>query len=576
MKYFKIQQVPIFLLISIFYFVSCKKVKYSQEPQQDYSFIEKRFFTASGSSNLIEKSLINFLKEENSKNKFVEKVVSQIGYPRWDKIITTGKPAMGTNRGNSDSSQIIYYLPFVRDSQNYVNSAMVIFAGNSDTTFGYKCDWQYHEFLNSDLYEADSAENYAVFFMSLNNRVFGHKKFEIIDTSLFYNGGNKPLYITLDSVVNSSKSNTVIAVDHCWQVTVTYQVSCNPSRSVSDFNKTNISFVCYSQTYHTYCWTEYINTDEDGGTGSSTGGGGNNGVPPECNNGITPLKATTQTLPCGTGWIPGTGTDTDPVTFNGVTYTITNYPGYNFGFPWKWWENSNFLQAQGGLSFGSWAINYLSLNSDLDFSTFINWFFSIPEYTFGDEIIDPDLITYDEQIVQAPLPSLSLFQNSFPKLGTPGNYVQMPSEDVYEMVGGSLYSNHLTGNPNYQNACALRGSRGLLYSGISIPVLRYNGGQRTEKGSDNKNYILDAVTFNKFMIDKFGETSYKLTGADLNSQNIAELLKGKNGIYVILNNNSSLAGYSGHVDLILNGKCIGNAYTTPAGGIKSIRIWVLN
>ena len=63
---------------------------------------------------------------------------------------------------------------------------------------------------------------------------------------------------------------------------------------------------------------------------------------------------------------------------------------------------------------------------------------------------------------------------------------------------------------------------------------------------------------------------------DLNSQNIADLLKGKNGIYVILNNNSSLAGYSGHVDLILNGKCIGNAYTTPAGGIKSIRIWVLN
>jgi hypothetical protein len=48
---------------------------------------------------------------------------------------------------------------------------------------------------------------------------------------------------------------------------------------------------------------------------------------------------------------------------------------------------------------------------------------------------------------------------------------------------------------------------------------------------------------------------------------------------VIINNNSNAttgAGYSGHVDLILNSNCIGGAYTTPAGGVKSIRIWVLN
>lgn len=36
------------------------------------------------------------------------------------------------------------------------------------------------------------------------------------------------------------------------------------------------------------------------------------------------------------------------------------------------------------------------------------------------------------------------------------------------------------------------------------------------------------------------------------------------------------AGYSGHVDLILNGNCVSGSYTTPIGGVKSIRIWVLN
>ncbi len=34
--------------------------------------------------------------------------------------------------------------------------------------------------------------------------------------------------------------------------------------------------------------------------------------------------------------------------------------------------------------------------------------------------------------------------------------------------------------------------------------------------------------------------------------------------------------YSGHVDLILNGKPVGDAYTRPTGGVKSIRVWVLN
>jgi len=54
------------------------------------------------------------------------------------------------------------------------------------------------------------------------------------------------------------------------------------------------------------------------------------------------------------------------------------------------------------------------------------------------------------------------------------------------------------------------------------------------------------------------------------------LLDGKNGIYVIVNSNTTTAGYSGHCDIIINGECISNAYTTPRGGVKSIRIWPLN
>jgi hypothetical protein len=79
------------------------------------------------------------------------------------------------------------------------------------------------------------------------------------------------------------------------------------------------------------------------------------------------------------------------------------------------------------------------------------------------------------------------------------------------------------------------------------------------------------------MIAKFGETSTKLEGAEANDPvKVAALLDGKNGIYVIVNSNTTTAGYSGHCDVIINGECISNAYTTPRGGVKSIRIWPLN
>lgn len=153
----------------------------------------------------------------------------------------------------------------------------------------------------------------------------------------------------------------------------------------------------------------------------------------------------------------------------------------------------------------------------------------------------------------------------------------MPTTQVYQLVGGSLWTSHQSNPSAYSNACSIRGSRGILYSGITIPVLRYNSSQRTQKGGDNNNYILDAVSFNKFMIDKFGDTPHKLEGEDANDiTKVADLLKGKNGIYVIVNQSHGQAGYSGHVDAIINGICISNAYTTPNGGVKSIRIWELD
>lgn len=191
--------------------------------------------------------------------------------------------------------------------------------------------------------------------------------------------------------------------------------------------------------------------------------------------------------------------------------------------------------------------------------------------------INPDNITFEEAIVPAALPSFQSFLAAYPKNGFPGSYNQMPANEVYELVGGTLKASYLSGL--FTNACTVRGSRGLLYSNpsIHIPVLTYDGQQRTQKGKDGKNYILDATSFNKFMIAKFGDTPHKLVGNDANNMDkVYEFFKGKNGIYVIVNESVGKAGYNGHADFMIDGMPIGSTLTNPTGGVKSIRIWVLN
>ncbi len=213
--------------------------------------------------------------------------------------------------------------------------------------------------------------------------------------------------------------------------------------------------------------------------------------------------------------------------------------------------------------------------ANISIQEYNNWFEGVTEGYDG-EAIDPNDLEYETPLTQEQLPSLNDWLSHFPKIS---NTVQMDAGSVFNLIGGDLLLARNTNLSNFRNACAIRGSRGLLYSGVSIPILKYGNPpkQATMKGSDNKNYILSALNFNKFMIDKFGDTPDKLIGSDANDPvKVANFLKGKNGIYVIVNAQPGNAGYTGHVDAIINGRCISDAYANPNGGVSSIRVWQLN
>lgn len=59
--------------------------------------------------------------------------------------------------------------------------------------------------------------------------------------------------------------------------------------------------------------------------------------------------------------------------------------------------------------------------------------------------------------------------------------------------------------------------------------------------------------------------------------NFANLLKDKEGIYVLIPNNSGKSGFSasGHADLFFANSCDGGCYFAAKGGIKEILFWEL-
>ena len=270
--------------------------------------VTDKFFNSHRSSDLTEKSLVDYLKRVNEKEKFVEQTVKQIGFPRWDKILTPSLSRLA-GRTESDSSAITYYIPFVRDSQNYVNASMAIRTTPSDTTFSYLCDWQYSEMQNNTASNQDTAEYFAIFFMTLDKSVFGYNRFNITDKNLFKNGNNEARFITLSNP-NSNRNNLaelLMPIEVC-QTTNTYYTVCAYPGHPRCTPNCDECWECTAVLQLTYCWTEYVDDGSGGGggtggTGGSGGGSSGGSTPPPCPN--TPAARTENvTNPCTGGWTP--------------------------------------------------------------------------------------------------------------------------------------------------------------------------------------------------------------------------------------------------------------------------------
>jgi len=302
--------------VASFIFLGCSLLMCTKKDQlatleNEPGAIEKKFFTTNRTQNDDERVLVDYLIRQQQKNKFVEKTVAQIGYPRWDKMITVRRKGNGSGKGASDSTGTTYYIPFVRDTQQYVNASMIINTTASDTSFGYRCDWEYAQRQNSLNSVSDSAEYHAIFFMVLDKAVFGYTEFEITDTSLFKQNNLTPLKIKLNDLPTGNKNNDYSPVQVCQETIVTWQNCPYPRGQCGGPNGTcDNCHLCTDSGPWTYCWTTWIvggsgfgNTG-GAGLGSSVGGGGNNGgsSPTPCPGTTSSQRGQTVTPGCDPGW----------------------------------------------------------------------------------------------------------------------------------------------------------------------------------------------------------------------------------------------------------------------------------
>lgn len=226
-----------------------------------------------------------------------------------------------------------------------------------------------------------------------------------------------------------------------------------------------------------------------------------------------------------------------------------------------------------------WAAHYLKDNPNVTFEKFQNWFMGNVD---GIESIE----AYDAQywqnstlsFQQQQLPTATIFLAAYPPRSK-------TAQQLCTEIGGQILTlhNNIVNSGQRMNTCAVRLSRALNYSGITLP----NIPGKTKLGGDGKYYFTFASDITFWMMYTFGiniqnhpflptnlnHLHLGPSDAGVNGAGFANRLSESIGIFVMIPANSNF-GASGHCDALLNGGCIGsNCYYAHA---SDIHVWLLD
>jgi len=590
------------LAILCFLQLNCKKEDvYNAKPN-----VEDKFFAIPSGTNASVMRVINKIKRRNNVKEFVTKFAAQNGFPVWNKVLMATSQKQYANAslyGNSldGVTDTTILIPFVMEGEFSVKGFIKATLNDSvSLSYSLAKDYKTYEEKLDNSKTASSA--FAMLSMVLNKTVFNEEYYKITNPKLF---SDDTAHVSTQSIKIENISftitdsagfkQTIICADH--SIIQTHcgtpdAAQCNPHCD-APFCPTG---QCWQvESTQTACYTVGLNSTNMGTGGGDNGGGGEIPYVYPCQgtqNNPTPFTATNNIEDPGDCPVPGPGDGWIPLEDDNDINLNLFYQGLTI-IQQNWWnDNANYLNKDDFIGFLysynfneqsiylvkeliNWLIQDNSISNDE-----VKYYLSLPEE--GDGLYDA---TYWENpntvFQQIALPTLQQFTEKFPKITTANGISYMKSDSVYKMVGDPLKSEY--GKPNYQNACAIRGSWAFnqIKVGTSYPFRIPPGTANTGYGANNLLYILNAKGFNAYMHKRFGNPTYSISSAQINGNrttlnNFLKNLRSQNihGIYNLATNGGS---YSGHVDLMTYGECLGG-YALPENisTIDKIEIWVLN
>ena len=309
--------------IGVLVYISCRKIETNEGNKSSDKLVTKFFESHSPSDTLVLR-IADLLKRENKKYGFLERIISKIGFPYWDKARTFSKSDLAGLRGD-DYDTCITMIPFVRDSQYYVNAVLLFKTSSQDFSFQFLCDWQYANYGFDTAQEKWDARSIFHIFSEFEKSIFDHRDFIITDTRIF---GDTVEHLKIE-LYNSDSSSGISgrpAILSPVTICTPYRL-CHPPCLA--FRTSEIGEpVCCFPTYHTFCTTFWV---DDGwipvnggqGGGDPSGGGSDGGyTPPNCPGGV---GRPTIYDPCTSGWYPIPLAGEEPPTGDPIDSLLARY-----------------------------------------------------------------------------------------------------------------------------------------------------------------------------------------------------------------------------------------------------------
>lgn len=541
------------ILLTFLIFTGCRKTdNIWSDPimaTENYDFLKSKFFNASTADQEVQKVAAD-IRKQDSLFKFLPEFVKKNGMPIWDKVLykTKGKNiaaslgnvqtesnsiANNSSSTSTESEQGLFFIPLQSQNSQEIKSFITAYK-HGDSTYTYKL--YNKDSLSSNSYQDGNTKKALI--NSLGVLAFFEKSINNQETSQYNLSSNEVVEFKNPNLILNDTETTSLSGINSNSLSTSSTSGCSYSITITEtWTEINV-YVNGELVYH---YESYSVSVVAVFQGDCSGGGGGGGYDP--NGGGSG------------GWYNwGTGYNNDPY-WNNYNYSGWYYP---------WWTSG------GGGSGGGSSNTVRSGEFDPTVTDF-----------------DPDISWWDDNTTSYPpqlLPSWSNMESNYPKKA---DGTEMCGADVYNLVGGQVLANMPGGgNPN---ACALRVSRALNYSGVVIPEIPGH----TFKGSDNKNYFLSAAKLYDFMIKTFtmppnaAGSVEPFSGAQggTDGSNFPSLLSGKQGIYLMQANYPGQFGATGHASIWNGSSCVHNncdgidhdgAYFNAQGGVHKIALFKLN